>query len=905
MQRRAIDRRQLAVALLACALMAGCAQCRLPRIDPTGERIFAPAPAPGAEPTSPSQVPGRRLPWDPIQVIVSPGVAVAAVRSEVVLVASVLGPDGYLRTNERVEWSVAPGGVGEILEFDRQGICDLLLGDFTWPRRVTNTFAIGSTSRDDLRLTRATPDPTDDVLVRRGQTWVTATSAVEGTSCVTAYAPDVHGWDRHKQTATIHWIDAQWQFPPPAVNPAGGRHALVTTVGRSTDQSPQAGWLVQYRIQGGPPAGFVPDGAQAIEVPTDAMGQARAEIFQPQPAAGTNSVVVQVIRPGQAGGLAGSRVAVGQGSTLVTWTAPGLAVRVGGPGAAAVGATLVYRLEVTNSGDLPSEGVVLSTDVARGLSYLNSAPAATVLGSNLQWQLGRLTGGECRYVDISVRADQAATVSQCAEATAASGLRARDCATTTVSVGPPAGLAPGYAPPATPAYPPPAAPPSGYPLAPPATPGPLSPPSGFGVGQGGPSAGHQPALQLTVTGPAAVTVGDEAKFEIIIANVGASRATGIELVDRFDEGLVHQRGGRAIGLEVREGLAPGELKRVSIAFQAVKAGLLCHTAELKADGGFTTSRRACVTAVEGRVPGAAPVPGPSPPAGAALPVSIRIVPPQSAVEGQKARFLVELSNTGYQALNDVEVRLYFDPALSPQNASQNQEVAYVVPEKAVLWTLPMLLPSRPETASFECLCLKAAPKAGLQVRVTSREGGPAEQTSSVTIASSAPAGAGPTPTPGPGGTTAPAASGLKATIIATKNPVEAGWELTYYVTISNTGTDVERDIDLTVTLPPELTISRLKTLSPTIQPAGTTAAEAWPEFKDQKVSFGRLSRLDPDQEAEYRIGAQVKTVAQDTVVVAQDTVVTVEARVTAKSLPAGAKIVSLKTTINAPRAAKP
>ncbi len=84
----------------------------------------------------------------------------APVGSEVVLQAGVLGPDGYLRTNERVEWSIAPGSAGEILDFNRAGVCDVLVGDFNRPRRVTNTFAIGSTSRESLVLTRGTPRAT-------------------------------------------------------------------------------------------------------------------------------------------------------------------------------------------------------------------------------------------------------------------------------------------------------------------------------------------------------------------------------------------------------------------------------------------------------------------------------------------------------------------------------------------------------------------------------------------------------------------------------------------------------------------------------------------------------------------------------------------------------------------------
>ena len=67
--------------------------------------------------------------------------------SEVVLIAGVCGPDGYLRTNRRLEWSIDPGSVGQFLAVGETGLVDVLLGDFNRPRKITNTFAIGSTLR--------------------------------------------------------------------------------------------------------------------------------------------------------------------------------------------------------------------------------------------------------------------------------------------------------------------------------------------------------------------------------------------------------------------------------------------------------------------------------------------------------------------------------------------------------------------------------------------------------------------------------------------------------------------------------------------------------------------------------------------------------------------------------------
>ena len=275
------------VAGVVCALtVSGCAYPRTSGIDPTGEHIFTPPPpvashrcrlscrrSPVAVPVTPVVTnnwsneyyfdqPLGRLPWDDVAVDVHPRETVAPVGSEVVLVAGVCGPDGYLRTNRRLEWSIDPGSVGQFVAVGETGLVDLLLGDFNWPRKITNTFAIGSTLRSNMRLNRGTCRPEENVYVLRGQGWISLTSPVEGTSNVTVFAPEVYTWDARLRAAKIHWVDAQWRFPPPAINPAGSRHVFTTTVTRQSNQTPCERWRVRYEIVGGPPAGFAPDGAR-------------------------------------------------------------------------------------------------------------------------------------------------------------------------------------------------------------------------------------------------------------------------------------------------------------------------------------------------------------------------------------------------------------------------------------------------------------------------------------------------------------------------------------------------------------------------------------------------------------------------------------------------------------------
>src|SRR4029079_9643986 len=97
---------------------------------------------------------------------------------------------------------------------------------------------------------------------------------------VVVWAPKEQNWDRRKATATIYWVDAVWQFPPPAQRRARQKQILSTTVSRSGG-APVAGWNVRYEIVDGPDAAFAVGSAMSREavVRTDAGGRATIELL--------------------------------------------------------------------------------------------------------------------------------------------------------------------------------------------------------------------------------------------------------------------------------------------------------------------------------------------------------------------------------------------------------------------------------------------------------------------------------------------------------------------------------------------------------------------------------------------------------------------------------------------------
>jgi uncharacterized repeat protein (TIGR01451 family) len=753
-------------------------------------------------------------------VRVTPNPVIAPVGSDVVLLASVLGHQGFLITNERVEWSLAPGSVGHFVGVGYNGVTDWFFGNFR-RGKVDNTFVIGTTSRDSFRLTRGTPSLADDVCVLAGQAWVSITSPVEGSSFVSAYAPAAPSCDSRMGAGVVHWVDAQWQFPPPAISPVGSRHVFTTTVTRHTDQSACPGWRVRYDVIDGPPAGFAPNGSRSIEVETNAQGQASAEISQQEQVPGTNRIAIQVIRPSGPCCPQGKPLIVAYGSVLKTWTAPQIAVRLAGPAVAAVGANLTYQITVSNPGDLPAEDVLLVDQLPETLSHVSSNPPAEVSGRKLLWRIGRLGGRETRPIELVVRAESRGPVNHCVEATAAGGLKARDCAATT------AGAA---------------------------------------------------DLDIKITGPDRVNVGGSVTFDMLVTNRGLSPAMNLLLKDHFDEGLVHAVSTNPIQRELSI-LGPGETKQIQVTFQATKLGTLCHKLEITGPGGLSTSAKGCVTAVESAAaqpsrpaapakpsdtaapPPTLPPPPATPPAKppATTPsttsaepapfgrpaISVEMTGPSSVRAGETAKFAIQVRNTGTQRLTKVTVVNRWDSMLQASQATEGFSAA----GNELVWKFEEIPVGEVHILHVEFLCTRESSKAFSRVSVTTQEAATAQAEAFVAIRAAEPRSPSlpPPTTPGPAAPpkppTPPASPAeLSMTVADLRDPVSTGKEVTYEIRITNRGAGPDQQVALIVTIPDGMQLAALGATGP---------SEA--KSEGQRIRFEPVAELPAGQTLTYRV----------------------------------------------------
>ncbi|HLJ93980.1 MAG TPA: hypothetical protein VKU02_12400 [Gemmataceae bacterium] len=502
-----------------------------PHLLPTGDIIRTHAKPPGPSYFSNFDPHAARLEVRPLE-------STNPVRTQHVLVATIYDEKGNPRRNRRIEWMVE--GVGNIVEVDESGV---------FPGRgykVDNKYAVSYTDYCEHRITRGNADPNDDFVIRPGQTWCVVSSAVEGDTHVTVYAPEIANWDLHKVFVTKHWVDAEWTLPPPAVNRAGTEHPVTSHIFRHTDRQPLANYRVRYRLLDGPPAVFMPGRAQEAVATSDLSGNATASLVQVTPQPGVNRISVEIIRPPDPSSPSGVGIIIGRGETSKEWQAAQVALTVAAPPTAGVNQELPLTLSVTNNGQVETQAFTVRATLPDGVQFVRSTPRAAVEGNQLIWTFGLLPGGRTESVQLVLRPTRVGPITNCAAVTTVEGLRDEKCVTTQVT-----------------------------------------PPQ---VAQ----------LNVAVSPPPAASVGVPISLQIMVSNPGTAPVNNVLLSASFDAGLEHETHANPIELPVGQ-LRPGESKTVPLVLTARREGRLMVRITATADGNLKSNAEAAVVVQAARL----------------------------------------------------------------------------------------------------------------------------------------------------------------------------------------------------------------------------------------------------------------------------------------------------------------
>lgn len=622
---------------------------------------------------------------------------IAPVGGEVVLLSGVCGTNGYLMTGEPIEWMLTPDSVGHFIDVgeDKQGALHRLVARNP-VEKFSGSYAHGRTSTVASLITRGNLRRGDDVPVKKGETWLTISSPSEGISRVTVMAPESDCWDQRKATATIYWVDAHWQFPTPLNLRAGEQAQLTTHVTRKDGELPASGWKVRYEVLNPEVALF--DNGQSqplavIEAEVNENGDASAILRPIAPIAGTAFIRTTVIRPA---GLdeALPRMTLGTGQTLVTWSAPRLAVRTGAPPFVARDEEFAIGINVSNTGDMTAENVRVLTELPPGVELVGTSliqsdgrrvPAQhTLVGAQVLWDIDNLPAQTQLDIELNVRAKASFQIP--VQARGAENTFAEDTVNVTVV---------------------------------------------------------QRNLVVTVTPAdpnARPEVGQETTFNIEVRNTGDQPISDVRVHAEGDQGLLAfaENTGQwqqHVVKELQEPLLPNKPWTVQATYQVREPGQRCVKATVTGGNAQRATESACVTAVN---------PPPANPM-----VSARIETGGRSVRQGETRLIKYLVfNNGSVPLTNVRVVATYDPALTPLKFTNGYESSQLG-IFTVSWVLPSMQPGEQQLVEGQFRVDGRPGISRLDLAISSDQGTTTSADAALEVLPPAVAAPPATPTPGP------------------------------------------------------------------------------------------------------------------------------------------------------------
>ena len=417
-----------------------------------------------------------------------------------VIIATVYDKNNTPRRGRRIEWRI--DGPGSIIRVDSNG----------WVK--DKQCAVSMTNKLEHKATRGNDNPADDFVVRPGQTWCVVSSPVEGDTHVTVIAPGIADWDKSVVVRTIRWVDADYQFPPPAQVRTGTEHVMTTHISRHTDKQPLAGYRVRYKIEPGGPGSGVSQSRSGVPG-HQRPGRQRPGGHRPdRPGRGHQSHQHRSHSPSRSQRPSGSGVTLARGETIVDWLAPTITLTQAGPAMAVLGSEITYETTVTNTGRVESGTMLVTSPVSDALQYVGSVPPASINGRSLEWAFGTLPPGQSHKVQTRFKTLRPAIVESCALVVTEEGFKDSKCIQTSVTTA---------------------------------------------------------ALKVAIRGPATAALGQQIQFTVTVSNPGGGPLDAVLLSANFDDGLESERKVQTLN-QTLSPLAPQENRAILLDLVARKPG---------------------------------------------------------------------------------------------------------------------------------------------------------------------------------------------------------------------------------------------------------------------------------------------------------------------------------------------
>jgi hypothetical protein len=321
-------------------------------------------------------------------------------------------------------------------------------------------------------------------------------------------------------------------------------------------------------------------------------------------------------------------------------------------------------------------------------------------------------------------------------------------------------------------------------------------------------------VQVRRETPERAAVGEFARFQVTVTNLGTGTARNTQFRVRFDRGLRHREappGEYEIVSDAAFDLAPNESKTMPLTFAVVAGGNQCHEVTVTAQDTEPARATGCVT-------------------GAQATLEVTATGPRTRVVGEIGEFRATIKNTGDVEAKNVELVVRFEPPLEPEMVPSGGHER--LQDGGILFRIPSLPPGTPKEFNLTARCRTSSNSACAKFFVTAEGGVLAASEACVEILPPRPAGA----------ETGAATADLRITVAASANPARTGQKFPLTVNMLNAGEQTIGPVELRVILPVQLTPDTTQ-----IQPEGQVVVQG------QMIAFAPVPQLAAQQTVRYLI----------------------------------------------------
>ncbi len=311
---------------------------------------------------------------------------------------------------------------------------------------------------------------------------------------------------------------------------------------------------------------------------------------------------------------------------------------------------------------------------------------------------------------------------------------------------------------------------------------------------------REPKLQLKISGPDKVLLGDSAPFSLMVTNPGDGSADQVKIRATLSEGLEHTRG-RTVEFELGN-LGPNESRSVQLVCTTKTGGPQTCEATAVAEGGLKAQDTATTEVLLPRL-------------------ELNIAGPRLRYLDRKATYVVKVVNPGSAPASNVTINSVIPDGFKFLTATDGGRHDFST--RTVSWYLGDLTPGQTREMSIELLAINPG-EYHVQANVTAARGlkGDAEAITHVE-----------------------GLSALLMEMVDLDDPVEVGADTAYEIRVTNTGSKTETNLQLVCTIPDKMEFR-----------SATGAAGARSHLQGKELTFEPIPKLAPRADVIFRVNVR-------------------------------------------------